>query len=216
MNITGQKFHKLTAIKPTQPKKWLFKCDCGNEKEIFKFSVTSSHTKSCGCTTNLDITGLRSGSVVALKRARKRHNCWYWECICDCGKIFEVPATRISKQIIKSCGCVLNSQGKRHHRQRWRFINFYGYAAVYSPNHPFATKQGYVLEHRLVMEKSLGRYLLKNETVHHLNGIKSDNRIENLELWASPQPYGQRVKDLTKFAVEILQQYAPEMLSVKL
>ena len=63
------------------------------------------------------------------------------------------------------------------------------YILVYSPNHPFAKKGGggkskglYVLEHRLVMEKKLGRYLLKGEDVHHKNGDKKDNRIENLML----------------------------------
>lgn len=57
-----------------------------------------------------------------------------------------------------------------------------GYILVYKPKHPFAKKKGYVLEHRLVMEKFLGRYLRKNEIVHHRNKRKDDNRIENLEL----------------------------------
>jgi len=66
-----------------------------------------------------------------------------------------------------------------------RCVDKSGYVLVRANDHPNASKNGYVREHRLVMEQHLGRLLLKSEVVHHLSSDKSDNRIENLELFST-------------------------------
>jgi hypothetical protein len=63
-----------------------------------------------------------------------------------------------------------------------RTVHGDGYIYVYAPYHPHRNKHGQVLEHRIVMEEYVGRYLTSSEEVHHINGNKHDNRIENLRM----------------------------------
>ena len=79
------------------------------------------------------------------------------------------------------------------------------------PGDRYVTPQGYVIlkfpglsipEHRFVMQMDIRRRLVPGESVHHLNGVRDDNRRENLELWYKPQPAGQRVVDLIRYIAE--------------
>lgn len=86
----------------------------------------------------------------------------------------------------KALGGHRNKTGEKSHLWRGgRSIIRGGYVEIYAPEHPKARGGKYVREHRLVMEKHLGRYLEDHEQVHHKNAIKDDNRLENLELMTS-------------------------------
>jgi len=74
-------------------------------------------------------------------------------------------------------------------------------------DHPNARPNGHIAEHTIVMSEILGRPLRQGENVHHKNGVRDDNRPENLELWIRSQPSGQRPADLVAWASEIIELY---------
>lgn len=87
-----------------------------------------------------------------------------------------------------------------------------GYRILSNKNHPNARSNGRIFEHVLVMSEIIGRPLRDNENVHHRNGNRSDNTPENLELWSTSQPAGQRIEDKLAWAIELLNDYRPELL----
>lgn len=108
------------------------------------------------------------------------------------------------------------------HYGRWKKLRSIEAVEAYQPTIEVKDPNGYIiantrhpdnksgrsiLKHRMVMMNHLGRELLPEESVHHKNGDRSDNRLSNLELWSRAQPYGQRVEDKIAFALEILELY---------
>lgn len=92
-------------------------------------------------------------------------------------------------------------------KKKGGYISKKGYKILFMPKHPNSNANGSLFEHVYIMSRHLNRALVKGENVHHKNGIRDDNRIENLELWTKHQPSGQRVEDKIAWAKEFLAEY---------
>ena len=146
----------------------------------------------------------------AMQRNRLRRTCKH------CGVEFFINPSALRRErgdVGAYCSRHCHYDEKRKTMEPRRF-NKEGYVMVYALDHPALQHRTpgrrFILEHRLVMEQVLGRLLERHETIHHKNGIRDDNRPENLELWAQNHKPGQRVSDLRQ-EIRVLRQQLAEL-----
>lgn len=103
----------------------------------------------------------------------------------------------------RNCGA---RTGAHHCRYKGWHVNTQGYKLILKPNHPNSNKQGYVREHIIIAEKTIGRYLAKEEITHHINHKKTDNRPSNLYVFSNASGHNKyhrllefkKIKPITK------------------
>lgn len=103
----------------------------------------------------------------------------------NCGVDFLAWQSRINIGKGRFCSTRCGRMGSNNPAWKGGVRMAQGYRHILVPDHPHANGKGYVAEHRLVMEKRLNRYLTPEEVIHHINRVRDDNRIENLQLMAN-------------------------------
>ncbi len=157
---------------------------CGNPKEFFPSEIK----KGCGKTCSKKC---RYKYFSQKMKGRKKTKKWKEKIgKANKGKHNHVTSIVVKRKISNSLKGKFTGENRHWCWKGGRGLTPEGYVYVYQPNHPKSSR-GRVLEHRIIMEKKLGRYLQSNESVHHKNGIKDDNREENLELVVKTPHHGE-------------------------
>ena len=222
----GERFGRLAIesfirVDPGGNTRWACRCDCGKTTEATISNLKLGRVQSCGCLVSEpknrapreDLVGQVFGRLTVVERVYPKNpgERGSWRCRCSCGNETLVSMSKLRDGSTASCGC-LATEYRRSLKKGGRRVNTEGYVDLYHPVHPNAHQNGYVAEHVLIMSQRIGRPLFPGETVHHKNGDKQDNRIENLELHSGMHGKGAAVEDLIAHAHAVLARYKPEAL----
>lgn len=184
---------------------WKCECQlCGRARIMAGTKIRYERKWLCDCQKSPSFVGKKFGSWTVIEEIDKPRKCL---CRCECNAEKWIPKKELKRGKTKSCGCKTGFK-KGYNYKGSRTILRDGYVVFSLPEHPNSNQSGTIREHVYVMSEYIGRPLRQGETVHHCNGIRSDNRIENLELWASNHPPGQRIEDIVSHAKYILETYS--------
>lgn len=124
LDLTGQRYGRLVVVREVEPKdysrRFLCRCDCGEEKTVYMTALRSGNAQSCGClrdertsqANSKDLTGKKFGRLTVLERTGTRNRKVVWLCRCDCGQMTEVVSDKLKSGEIQSCGCLRVEKGK--------------------------------------------------------------------------------------------------------
>lgn len=201
--VIGMKVGRLTVLSRDTDKMhnsknayYLCQCDCGAICSVTAGNLgrTRNNPRGCNhCFRGESLIGMKFGKLLVLKYAGNKKTCpssktneAHWQVKCDCGYVFETPGAFLRHGDIKQCSECKKNIGNK-------YTNAEGYVYVIVPHgdeikyttRPYKHRPNKIFEHIVIMAQHIGRPIdTRKESIHHKNGNKTDNRIDNLELKA--------------------------------